>query len=211
MSLPDDGILYLETPRLDWILEHKAFFDFGYEHCSYFSDSFMFKMIDAANLQIVSIENSFNKQYFSICARRKPVSANSESANNYGDKLAIAAKVSDTEVNSIMQGFSDLYQSYKAQVSKFQPSTDCCIWGCSQKGEVFLNLFDSECKCIAVDISPYKQGRFILGTGHQILSPQQLQDLEVNKIVVMNSNYLEEIKALVKQICPEQRIEFYSV
>lgn len=25
MSLPDDGILYLETPRLDWILEHKAF------------------------------------------------------------------------------------------------------------------------------------------------------------------------------------------
>lgn len=210
-SLSNDGILYLETPRLDWILEHKAFFDFGYEHCSYFSDSFMLKLLDAANLQIVSVENSFNEQYFSICARKKSVNAKAEFANTHGDKLAIAAKISDAEVDRIMRGFNTLYQSYEAQANEFQPTTDCCIWGCSQKGEIFLNLFDLNRKCMAVDISPFKQGRFILGTGHQILSPKQLQGRGVNKIIVMNANYLEEIKALVKQICPKQCIEFYSV
>lgn len=69
----------------------------------------MLKMLDAANLQIVSLENGFNEQYFSICARRKTVTVKCESANNYGDTLAISAKVSDAEVNRIKQGFVALY------------------------------------------------------------------------------------------------------
>lgn len=71
-ALPDNGVLYLETPRLDWILEQGAFFDFGYEHCAYFTDDFMRRLLAAAGFQILAWKTSYENQYFSIFATRCP-------------------------------------------------------------------------------------------------------------------------------------------
>ena len=71
-ALPDNGVLYLETPRLDWILERGAFFDFGYEHCAYFTDDFMRRLLAAAGFQILAWKTSYQNQYFSIFATRCP-------------------------------------------------------------------------------------------------------------------------------------------
>ena len=69
-ALPQDGMLYLETPRLDWILENQVFFDFPYEHCAYYSDDFLSRLLAAAGFSIVTIQPSYEGQYFSLCARK---------------------------------------------------------------------------------------------------------------------------------------------
>ena len=69
-ALPQDGMLYLETPRLDWILENQVFFDFPYEHCAYYSDDFLSRLLAAAGFSIVTIQSSYEGQYFSLCARK---------------------------------------------------------------------------------------------------------------------------------------------
>lgn len=69
-ALPVGGVLYLETPRLDWILENRVFYDFSYEHCSYFTDEFMERLLTAAGFSVTEMKPGFDGQYFSILARR---------------------------------------------------------------------------------------------------------------------------------------------
>ena len=45
-----------------------------------------------------------------------------------------------------------------------------------------------------VDINPHKWGRFLAGTGHEIVSPDSLRDTRPDVIVVMNPIYLDEIR-----------------
>jgi len=70
------------------------------------------------------------------------------------------------------------------------------IWGAGAKGVTFANHLDRERKrfnCV-VDTNSKKQGKFLPGSGHEIVSPQTIKDRGIQKIVVMYPNYLEELK-----------------
>ena len=60
-----------------------------------------------------------------------------------------------------------------------------------------VNLLDPTCERIrcVVDINPRKQGQFVPGTGHPIIPPDRLIDLDVKTIVVLNPAYVSEIKS----------------
>lgn len=202
-ALPDNGVLYLETPRLDWILEQGAFFDFGYEHCAYFTDDFMRRLLAAAGFQILAWKTSYQNQYFSIFATRRrgtPCGAG-----------AILAPTPHNELLRAQEGFSCVKEAYQYAKANFIPSPDAYIWGCAQKGVVWLNLFDPQQQCCVVDANPYKQGKFILGTGHRILAPRELKNRPPKAVFVMNKIYLDEIKAVVSELFPGQFIYFYVV
>ena len=64
------------------------------------------------------------------------------------------------------------------------------------------NLVDPHCKQITclVDINPAKQGRFLPGTGHRIVAPNQLSRESVTAAVVLNPNYYEEVSRLLKEL-----------
>ena len=66
----------------------------------------------------------------------------------------------------------------------------------------FANLIDPSCKWISciVDINPNKQGNYIPGTGHPIVSHQELEKLEITCAIVMNPNYFEEIESLLRSM-----------
>ncbi len=51
---------------------------------------------------------------------------------------------------------------------------------------------------LVIDINPAKQGRYLAGTGLQVMSPEvALHGLaKGSTIYVMNSNYMEEIKQM---------------
>ncbi len=72
------------------------------------------------------------------------------------------------------------------------------VWGAGAKGVTFLNLIDPDGTKIAcaVDINPNKQGGFVPGTGHPIVDVARLAELGTRHVVLMNSNYLEEARAM---------------
>ncbi|MFQ5768863.1 MAG: class I SAM-dependent methyltransferase, partial [Acidobacteriota bacterium] len=59
-----DGIpLFVEVPDLDWILVNRAYWDFCYEHCNYFTaDSLAFCM-ERAGMRVEEVSKAFGGQY----------------------------------------------------------------------------------------------------------------------------------------------------
>lgn len=51
-----------------------------------------------------------------------------------------------------------------------------------------------------VDINPYKQGKFMPGTGHPVIAPMALIDQPPDLVVVMNPIYVREIQSSLKDM-----------
>ena len=81
------------------------------------------------------------------------------------------------------------------QVHPSAPRTQAACKGAGAKGVTFCNLADPEARRIAcvVDINPAKQGKFVAGTGHPIVSPEQAVARGVTAALVLNPNYLTEV------------------
>ena len=89
----------------------------------------------------------------------------------------------------------DAFEEFKNMVKEL---SNVAIWGAGAKGSTFLNLVDKECdkiKCV-IDINPKKQHQYIGGTGHYIIKPEEIANQNIENIIVMNSNYIEEIEAV---------------
>lgn len=70
------------------------------------------------------------------------------------------------------------------------------LWGSGGKGITFLNVVPGAEAIVAVaDINPDRQGRFIPGTGHPIVAPEALCDLEPDVAILTNALYEPEIRS----------------
>jgi len=68
------------------------------------------------------------------------------------------------------------------------------LWGAGAKGATFANLVDPDGSlfdCV-IDLNPNKQGCYIPGSGHSIISPLELSSRGVHVAILMNPNYREE-------------------
>ena len=69
------------------------------------------------------------------------------------------------------------------------------IWGASSKGVSFLTTLETRGSIeYAVDINPNKRGKFVPGTGQEIVGPQDMQDIKPDAVIVMNPVYTDEIR-----------------
>ncbi len=75
------------------------------------------------------------------------------------------------------------------------------IWGSGSKGVSFIsNLNLSSEVAAAVDINPHKWGKFMVGSNHEIVSPEKLKEIDPELVVVMNPIYLDEIGADIGEL-----------
>ena len=174
------GLIFLETPQVDWIIERNAFEDFCYEHCSYFSKKSLKHLLEKNFFKINEFEVLFNGQYMLVVGEFSSSKKNNiaEYANAEKDKL---------------QQWSERLKKFKSE------NQTTVIWGAGAKGVIFANLLDPDMEYIKaiIDINPDKQGKYLAGTGHQILGIDSLKDIKVHNVIVMNENYYEEIKKSV--------------
>lgn len=209
-ALAPTGILYLETPRLDWILENRAFFDFPYEHCAYYHDAFIERLLKAAGFEIAAMENSYDGQYFSICARKST-------------PQSVLTPASEAELRAVRQAFSQLERTY-TEINRAQAVPGFCaetrrsgkpdlhsdsthpdgvfFWGAAAKGVMCANLLNQWPIAGFIDKNVHKQGKFIPGTGHPVLAPEQITYELVKTVIVENDVYLTEIQAEAGKIDP---------
>ncbi|HMN27972.1 MAG TPA: hypothetical protein PKE45_07435, partial [Caldilineaceae bacterium] len=69
------------------------------------------------------------------------------------------------------------------------------LWGAGSKGITFLNVLGQYGEIeYAVDINPRKSGKFVTGTGQQIVSPAFLRDYQPDIVLLMNPVYLGEVQ-----------------
>ncbi|MEZ6019194.1 MAG: hypothetical protein R3F17_03580 [Planctomycetota bacterium] len=70
------------------------------------------------------------------------------------------------------------------------------LWGSGSKATAFLSAAGSHDRIAAVvDINPDKHGKFVAGSGHEIVAPNRLRDLRPARVLIMNPIYRKEITA----------------
>lgn len=75
------------------------------------------------------------------------------------------------------------------------------IWGGGSKGMGYLTALGPDAGIdVVVDINPHLQGRYMPGTGQQVVAPEFLQGYRPDFVVVMNPVYVEEIRAMLERL-----------
>jgi len=173
------GRIYIEVPCLDWICEHKTWFDVFYEHVNYFRLTDFYRMFS----EIVEAGKIFGGQYLYVVAElssiRQPRLASQE--NHFVFPSDFTAGI---------------------HAKKYTTDGPTVVWGGASKGVVFSLLRTRAGYTVdaVVDINPGKQGKFLPLTGLRVDSPQDVvSTLKPGSLIfVMNSNYLEEIKTMTQ-------------
>lgn len=169
------GKIFVEVPTFDWIVQKEAFWDIFYEHCNYFTQTTLASMFMTAETG-----SFFGGQYIYLWA----------------DLADLQPTIPYYAFQSYQPLFSKTIDKWKNYLATHP---NIAIWGAGAKGSTFLNLLDTQrqyVRCV-IDINPAKQDKFIARTGHPIISPQKIQELAIQHIVVMNENYLDEIRDML--------------
>ena len=182
-----DPYILIEVPDVNWIIKKQAFWDITYEHVNYFSKKtfqFLFN-------KPVIIKNVFQGQYLLILAK---ISNLNLKFNN----RAIGKKI---RIDNIFPKISEKIYSIQKQNKGY-----IFFWGGSTKTLMFLCYCHHKNKLLEnikfiVDIDSKKQNHYLQIVNKKIISPKKLFQIITIKdmIVVSNSNYLMEVKKILKE------------
>lgn len=189
----ENVFIFFETPDVSWILRHAVFWDIFYEHCSLFSPGSLARLYAASGFDMTRAAVVFGDQYMWVegvtaVGRGGQVRVPVESAKD------LLPRVNDfsARCTARMADSRDLLKRLAAENQRV------VLWGAGAKGVTFLNSLSVPAERIpyVVDINTRKQGRYIPGTGQQIIAPESLSSYRPDTILVTNPNYLNEIRAI---------------
>lgn len=190
-AMANKAAVFFETPTVLWILKNVVFWDITYEHCSFFTPGSIARLFAAQGFDVTRVTDAFEGQYLWLEA--------TAGAGSIPDGCSL-----DT-VEDVARSAAHFSQHYAQKQDKLRSliagGGRCVIWGAGGKGVSLANLLNIPIEAISyvVDINPRKQGKFIAGTGQEIVAPDFLKTYMPDSILVMNPNYAAEIQ----QTCDE--------
>jgi SAM-dependent methyltransferase len=194
------GVVWLETPRLEWILERRAYWDIFYEHSSYFFMPVLASMMAACGLRVTHHAATFGDQYQWI------EGASDVPARTDADQSALQrardADLLENALRAFAAGWPQWRDTWRHRLEHASARGECVLWGAGAKGVTFLNHLDASRDLVSavVDINPRKQDRFIAGTGQPIVAPAALAGRQVATVLVANSIYAGEIERSLREL-----------
>jgi len=191
-----DTVVYFEVPEVLFILRDLSIWDIVYEHCNYFGHESLGGIFARAGFEIISLKNYFDGQFLAVEARPcKP-----------GTVTAAPPVVAELQVEPRVGAFSEHFavtrEKWGRKLREMEAAgKKVAIWAAGAKTVSFMNLFEVADQIDSiVDINPRKQGFFLPGTGHEILSPDALVSNPPDTVILMNSHYRDEIAAQLESM-----------
>ncbi len=186
-----DPVLFFEVPCIVRILDEQAFWDIFSEHCSYFSPGSLARLFRRSGFEVLDLHLEYDNQYLFIEAR--PVNESSEKIHALEEPIEeLKAKTKAfAETISVQLG------EWRARLERFKgDGKKVVVWGGGSKSVGFLTQFAAlDLIEHVVDINPHMTGNYIPGIGIQYIAPNFLENYRPDVVVVMNSVYLDEIRA----------------
>ena len=199
-----DSVIFFEIPDADRILDEGAFWDVYYEHCSYFTLPSLSNLFRSRGFEILRLQRGYDDQYLLIDARVGPVDISVDNAEV--EKVVAKAERFGAAVDAEVKNWRDLVTSSDAD------GRSVVLWGASSKAVGFLSAIGADHTVdAAVDINPFKQGKFLPGSGHAVVGPEALPDLKPDLVVVMNPIYVPEITLMLNDLGLQPEIRALGV
>ena len=182
--------VFFETPCVEWILRNQVIWDFFYEHCSYFTAESLTTAFEVSGFQVESVDHIFEGQYLwleaTIPAQKPAVTKKPAFISTLAKQFATSER--------------ELIGKWEIKIQKLASQGKVALWGAGAKGVTFANTIDPDRKWIdcIIDLNPNKQGKYIPGAAHPIVSYQDIADRGITTAILMNPNYREENLVLLK-------------
>lgn len=193
IASPERGtVVFFQIPDVRRILAEGAFWDIYYEHCSYFSPASLGYLFRSAGFDILRMDGGFDDQYLTIEARPSEA-ARTDDAIATGEEVERLAKnvANYPELASRCAAYWDALIS-----SVSRGGGRVALWGSGSKAVAFLSAVKAaEDVEYLVDINPFRWGKFVPGTGRQIVGPEHLSRFPPDLVIAMNPIYRREIAA----------------
>lgn len=185
-----DAWVVFETPDVARVLEEGAFWDIYYEHCSYFSAATHADLFERAGMTVERLELLYGGQYIVQYAR--PVAE--KARRSVPDPKAV------DEMARLAEAFPDrVRRSQDVWGARIRDAHAAgrrvVLWGGGSKAVSTVTTLGLGPEISAVvDVNPYKQGKFLPGTGHPVIAPEALSSYSPDLVVIMNPLYRGEIE-----------------
>lgn len=188
--------IFFEVPNALDTFQRMAIWDIIYEHCSYFSSVSLSYLFSQCGFQVQEIGEAFQGQFLTLEVTK---GTKSKKRIAFNDEEIDQLKALFQDINWFAKTFKDKLFSWQETLKKMaEKGQKAVTWGAGSKGVTFLNLIKGQSSInYVVDINPRKQGKYIAGTGQQIVKPEFLSDYQPEVVIVMNSIYKDEIKKQV--------------
>ncbi len=185
-----DVPVLFEVPDTRRVLQNVAFWDIYYEHCSYFTAGSVARLFRRCGFEVLNVAVDYGDQYLLIEARPAadvPSTAPLPIEEQACDVLNLAVHFA--------KRYDEMVATWSARLAEIRSrGGNAVLWGGGSKAVSFLSAPSlSSAISRVVDINPHKQGRFLAGTGHEVVAPDEVQALRPDLVVVANPVYLDEI------------------
>ena len=183
------AFVFIEVPDTLRILEEGAFWDVYYEHCSYFTPGSLGRLFKRHGFRLRSLEPVYGDQYVQLLA--------------HTDSGQASVPEDRARIRSAVAAFRETCRASIARWHDFltQAQGPILLWGSGSKATGFLSTLGAgERVGAVVDINPAKHGRFVAGSGHPIIAPEETVAWKPRHVVIMNPIYREEIGADLERL-----------
>lgn len=187
----DNVAVLFEVPDVHTVFETTAFWDIYYEHCSYFGAGSLRSLFELTGFEVLAVNRVYDNQYLTIEARPAALPTGIVTAATHGVETIAPL------MNKYAQAHRDLVERWVDFVTVRQDRGDeVVIWGAGSKAVAFLAAHDAIAAGVgrAVDVNPFKQGKFLSGTGHPVVAPDDLARVRPAAVIVMNPVYRNEVE-----------------
>jgi hypothetical protein len=173
------------------VLREVAFWDIYYEHCSYFTPGSLARLYRSSGFEVDELALEYDGQY--ILAEGRPAAAVTAGRRPLEEDVAEVAEA----VRGFTREFAAVRTRWREQLGAARSSGQrVVIWGGGSKGVSFLTTLGiGEEIGYVVDVNPYKQGKYMAGTGHRVVGPDFLRGYRPDLVIAMNPIYVGEIGA----------------
>jgi hypothetical protein len=186
--------LFFEVPNARFTLSELSVWDLIYEHVSYFTAESLAYLFAASGFAVQAVEPAFGGQYLALdaCPAGDPATQ-----PPLPDTQSLAV-----DVQSFVSRFQAKLADWQGRLQAARAAgREVVVWGSGSKGVTFLNLLpDRDLVRAIVDINPRKHGKFVAGSGQEIIPPERLRDLRPQVVVVMNPIYAAEIRDMLSNL-----------
>ena len=192
----ENVIIWFEVPNMNRILREGAYWDIYYEHCSYFTCGSLSRSFRTAGFDVLDLGLEYGEQYISIECK--------VSSEKKVRPLPLEDKTDDVWESIIK--FKQKYKTKRDRWTAFlkeamQKGKRIVMWGSGPKGAAFTKGLGLESQIeYIININPHHQGKYLAGTGQQVMSPKFLIKYKPDLIISLNPLYQDEIKKQIEYI-----------
>jgi hypothetical protein len=183
-----ERVVLFEVPAAERIARESAFWDVYYEHYTYFTAASAARLLARAGFELTRVATEYDDQYLLIEARAA-TAAVTASTPPPADELSLWRDFAAGSERGIARA--------RARIAAMRADgAPLVLWqgACKTVGFLSALALDDAFAC-AVDLSPARHGRYLPGSGLQVLAPEALRRMQPRHVVLMNAAYLDEVRA----------------